>query len=74
MTVNSLLPGFHETARVTALYDDAARARLAESVPSGTIGRAEDFGRAAAFLCSEHARYITGTATPVDGGAYAGLL
>ena len=28
----------------------------------------------AAFLCSEHARYLTGTAIPIDGGAYAGLL
>ena len=27
----------------------------------------------AAFLCSEHARFVTGTALLVDGGAYAGL-
>jgi len=28
----------------------------------------------AAFLCSEHARYITGTATAVDGGVDAALI
>jgi 3-oxoacyl-[acyl-carrier protein] reductase len=28
----------------------------------------------AAFLCSEHARFVTGVALPVDGGAYLGLL
>jgi 3-oxoacyl-[acyl-carrier protein] reductase len=74
VTVNSLLPGLHETARITDLYDVDARAELAKSVPTGSIGRPDDFGRAAAFLCSEHARYITGTATPIDGGANAGLL
>jgi 3-oxoacyl-[acyl-carrier protein] reductase len=38
------------------------------------VGAPEDFGRVAAFLCSAQARFITGAAIPVDGGAYAGLL
>jgi 3-oxoacyl-[acyl-carrier protein] reductase len=38
------------------------------------VGRPEDFGRIAAFLCSDHARFVTGVGLPVDGGAYAGLL
>ncbi len=74
VTVNSLLPGFHETERLTALYDGETLAGLAANVPARTIGRPEDFGAYAAFLCSEHARYVTGTATPVDGGIYGGLL
>jgi 3-oxoacyl-[acyl-carrier protein] reductase len=45
----------------------------ASGVPSGTLGRPSDFGAIAAFLCSEQARYLTGAAIPVDGGAYAGL-
>jgi 3-oxoacyl-[acyl-carrier protein] reductase len=38
------------------------------------LGRPEDFGAIAAFVSSEHARYLTGTAIQIDGGAYAGLL
>ena len=74
VTVNSLQPGFHETERLSALYDAEKLADLAENVPARALGRPEDFGAFAAFLCSEHARYVTGTATPVDGGIYGGLL
>ena len=73
VTVNSLQPGLHRTERVSKLWDGNFDA-LAASIPTGTMGEADDFGRAAAFLCSETARFITGTAIPVDGGAYAALL
>lgn len=72
VTVNSLQPGFHATDRLRALYGDDLSA-LAESVPAGVLGRPEDFGRVAAFLCSDAASYITGSALLVDGGAYPGL-
>lgn len=39
----------------------------------GHVGDADDFGRVAAFLCSESARFITGAAIPVDGGRWDGL-
>ena len=41
--------------------------------PEGAIGRPEDFGRIAAFLCSESARFVTGASLHVDGGGYAGI-
>jgi 3-oxoacyl-[acyl-carrier protein] reductase len=72
VTVNSLLPGLHATERIAALHGSGADP--AAGVPAGVIGDPSDFGRVAAFLCSEHARYVTGTAIQVDGGAYAGLL
>ena len=72
VTVNSLLPGLHATERVAALHGDEGNP--AAGVPAGVIGDPDDFGQFAAFLCSEAARYVTGTATPVDGGAYAALL
>jgi len=71
ITVNSLQPGLHATDRLLALGTD--RDRLAGSVPARTLGDPDDFGRVAAFLCSESARFITGAALPVDGGSNRGL-
>lgn len=73
VTVNSLQPGLHDTERLRGLHGDDPSA-LASTVPARVLGRPEDFGRVAAFLCSEHARYITGAAIQVDGGAYRALL
>ena len=39
-----------------------------EQVPAQRLGTAEEIAAAAAFLCSERASYITGTALLVDGG------
>jgi len=72
VTVNSVQPGLHRTGRVEALLGDGVEA-AARQVPARTIGDPADFGRVVAFLCSESARYVTGAALPVDGGAYAGL-
>ena len=41
----------------------------AAGIPAGVIGDPADFGRIGAFVCSEHARYLTGTAIQVDGGS-----
>jgi 3-oxoacyl-[acyl-carrier protein] reductase len=38
------------------------------------MGDPADFGEVAAFLCSEHAKFITGVQLHIDGGSYAGLL
>jgi 3-oxoacyl-[acyl-carrier protein] reductase len=71
VTVNSLQPGVHDTDRIRHLPGglDAATA----SVPMGRAGDPADFGAVCAFLCSEPARFVTGVALPVDGGAFAGL-
>jgi 3-oxoacyl-[acyl-carrier protein] reductase len=72
VTVNSVQPGIHATDRMTSLYGGDASA-AAQGIPAGVVGDPADFGSVVAFLCSEHARFITGAAIPVDGGAYAGL-
>ena len=73
VTVNSLQPGLHETERIRELHGGDTAAPAA-GVPAGTLGQADEFGAVAAFLCSEHARFLTGAAIPVDGGAHGGLL
>jgi 3-oxoacyl-[acyl-carrier protein] reductase len=70
VTVNSLQPGIHDTDRIRQL---GGRDAAAAGIPAGTVGDPADFGALCAFVCSEHARFLTGAAIPVDGGAYAGL-
>jgi 3-oxoacyl-[acyl-carrier protein] reductase len=69
VTVNSVLPGLHATDRLRQLYGD-----IDTTSNKSTFGDPADFGHVAAFLCSEHAKFITGVALPVDGGSYLGLL
>ncbi len=71
VTVNSIQPGIHATDRIKRLGNIED---IGKRVPTGVIGTAEDFGKAAAFLCSEPAKFITGTGLLVDGGDYPGLL
>ncbi|GAA4832011.1 SDR family oxidoreductase [Actinomycetospora corticicola] len=75
VTVNSVLPGLHDTARVRGVYTDPdALSSALAGVPAGRLGTPEECAALVAFLCSELAGFVTGAAIPVDGGAYAGLL
>lgn len=71
VTVNSIQPGAHDTARLRS--GNADLSAIASQLPTGVIGDANDFGQAVAFLCSEQARFITGTALLIDGGASLGV-
>jgi 3-oxoacyl-[acyl-carrier protein] reductase len=72
VTVNSVQPGLHATARLVQLHGGDVEAAAA-GVPARRVGDPADFGAVCAFLCSDAARFITGAAIPVDGGAYLGL-
>jgi 3-oxoacyl-[acyl-carrier protein] reductase len=74
VTVNSVLPGIHATARITALYGSDAPDARKLGIPAGFVGDPGDFGRVVAFVCSESARFITGVALTVDGGQDAALI
>ena len=81
--VNSILPGWTETERVTELMTVRATAhkttvdeetrKQSEQSPLGRLGQPEEFANAAAFLVSPAASFITGVMLNVDGGMYKGI-
>jgi 3-oxoacyl-[acyl-carrier protein] reductase len=70
VTLNSVLPGRIATERAYSLFGsrEDAEGWAAENIPAGRLGSVAEFGAVAAFLCSEAAGYVTGTALLVDGG------
>jgi L-rhamnose 1-dehydrogenase len=71
---NSVLPGTILTdINKDDLADPAKRARMAQRVPLGRLGEPEDLAGPIIFLASDMARYVTGAALLVDGGAFVNL-
>ena len=76
--VNGLLPGRIGTERVAELDasggdPEAAKAAAIRTIPLGRYGEPSEFGRAAAFLLSPAASFLTGVMLPVDGGMLRAL-
>jgi acetoacetyl-CoA reductase len=69
VTVNSISPGYCETAMVMAVPEDV-RAKIIESVPVGRLGKPSEIARTVAFLAAEEAGFITGANIPVNGGLF----
>ncbi|MCC7385012.1 MAG: SDR family oxidoreductase [Deltaproteobacteria bacterium] len=69
ITANVIAPGFIETEMTGRMTEEMKNA-LIESIPLGSIGRADDVADLVAFLVSERARYITGQVIHVNGGLY----
>jgi 3-oxoacyl-[acyl-carrier protein] reductase len=83
VTVNGVLPGRLDTARVALLDGKRAergrttaaevRAGFEQGIPAGRYGDPDELGAYVAWLCSEPARYQTGTFVAIDGGALRAL-
>lgn len=65
ITLNLACPGLHATDRVR---------ELGVAGSDRPLGDPADFGKVVAFLCSEPAAFVSGTAVGVDGASVAGLL
>jgi len=78
ITINSILPGSIRTDRTVELAQarsakegipiDRVIEERAREIPAGRLGEPDEIGAAVAFLCSQQAAYITGTALTIDGG------
>ena len=72
--VNAIMPGLMNTPlifqQISDQYADAAAMVAARDAacPTGRMGTAWDIAKAALFLASDEAAYITGISLPVDGG------
>lgn len=71
--VNCICPGAVETPMLRASIDRAVNPAADEAdiiarMPLGRIGKAHEIARAALFLASDDASFVTGTAMVVDGG------
>jgi 3-oxoacyl-[acyl-carrier protein] reductase len=69
ITVNTVVPGSIDTVRGFAAGGNHGRASLPDS-PLGRRGRPEEVAAMVRFLCSDEARYVTGQAIHVNGGAF----
>lgn len=80
ITVNCVCPGYVETpmqsreleweAELRGMSTDGVQKMMLDDTPLGRLEQPEDVARAVAFLLSEDARFITGEALAVNGGAY----
>jgi glucose 1-dehydrogenase len=68
INVNVIEPGWIDTPGEHESFGDAALAQAGAALPWGRLGTPADIGKAAVFLASDDADYITGTALLVDGG------
>ncbi len=73
INVNVINPGWIDTPGERRYTSDAEIVAGAQKMPWGRLGTPADIGKAAAFLCSDDADYITGTALTVDGGYLLGM-
>jgi len=84
VTINNLLPGKFDTDRLASTHQAAAsksgkavgdiRSAQAAQIPAQRFGNADEFGAICAFLCSQHAGYMTGQNILPDGGLFGGTF
>ena len=84
VTINRILPGPFATDRLIAVNQKTADTRgvpvatidaeRKAAIPAGRYGTPAEFGAVVAFLCSQHAGFITGQNILIDGGGFPGLL
>jgi acetoacetyl-CoA reductase len=69
VTINTVSPGYIETAMTAAIRDDV-RDAIIGGIPMRRMGQPEEIAHAVAFLADDNSTYITGANLPVNGGLF----
>jgi NAD(P)-dependent dehydrogenase (short-subunit alcohol dehydrogenase family) len=68
--VNAIAPRLTDTAQPRYGSSEAEIVEMARSIPFGRMAEPEEIARAAVFLASENAGFVTGQTLHVNGGSY----
>jgi NAD(P)-dependent dehydrogenase (short-subunit alcohol dehydrogenase family) len=68
INVNCIIPGGIRTPMTRNFLATVTPQQIRDFIPLGRIGEPDDIAKAALFLASDDAAFITGAALPVDGG------
>jgi 3-oxoacyl-[acyl-carrier protein] reductase len=84
VTINFIMPGAFETDRLRSSIEanakkqsvtyEAAAGQRVSTIPARRFGETAELGATCAFLCSQHAGFITGQSILIDGGAFPGTF
>ncbi len=69
VTVNTVSPGYIETAMTAAMREEV-RDAIVSAIPMRRMGQPGEIAQAVAFLADEASAYITGANLPVNGGLF----
>lgn len=69
VTVNSIAPGYCDTAMVLGIPEQI-RSGIIDSIPVGRVGQPSEIARTVEFLAHDDAGFITGANIPVNGGMF----
>ena len=70
--INAVAPGVIATDMFDRFAEDAMRDQITSMIPVGRMGASEEIAAAVLYLCSDSAKFTTGTSLVVDGGWVAG--
>ncbi|MDE1153975.1 MAG: acetoacetyl-CoA reductase [Micavibrio sp.] len=69
VTVNSVSPGYTETAMTKAIPADVTK-QIVDQIPMGRMAQPDEIAYVVSFLCDERAGYVTGANISVNGGMF----
>lgn len=70
ITVNTVSPGYMDTAMVAAVPQDVLESQIITQIPVGRLGRPEEIGALVAFVCTDLAAFMTGSNLAMNGGQH----